>query len=70
MAENRRRSPIVGYGLPAAGTATPRHPQGRVCNSPGCETRLSVYNPDNNCALHEEELPVNYHRLRQLGMPR
>jgi hypothetical protein len=26
---------------------------GRLCEAPGCATRLSIYNPDRRCALHE-----------------
>lgn len=25
---------------------------GRVCSSPGCETRLSIYNDTDRCGLH------------------
>jgi len=25
----------------------------RVCEHPGCTTRLSIYNPEPRCALHE-----------------
>lgn len=30
----------------------PRSARGRVCGEPGCETRLSVYNEQDHCALH------------------
>jgi hypothetical protein len=26
---------------------------GRLCEVPGCATRLSIYNPERRCALHE-----------------
>ena len=25
----------------------------RICDHPGCATRLSIYNPDSRCAIHE-----------------
>jgi hypothetical protein len=28
-------------------------PAGRVCDASGCETRLSIYNPDRRCSIHE-----------------
>jgi hypothetical protein len=28
---------------------------GRLCEVPGCSTRLSIYNPERRCALHEGE---------------
>ena len=30
-----------------------RYRQGRVCQEPGCSTRLSIYNDGKHCALHE-----------------
>lgn len=30
-----------------------RFPAGRVCQEPGCRTRLSVYNSRARCALHD-----------------
>jgi len=30
-----------------------RHEAGRVCESPACETHLSIYNSSNFCSLHE-----------------
>ena len=30
----------------------PRAADGRVCAEPGCQTRLSVYNEQDFCALH------------------
>jgi hypothetical protein len=29
---------------------------GRLCEAPGCSTRLSIYNPESRCALHEDSL--------------
>lgn len=31
-----------------------RFPQGRVCNSPECETKLSTYNRRDRCWVHAE----------------
>jgi hypothetical protein len=31
----------------------PAFARGRVCDEPGCDTRLSIYNPSPICALHE-----------------
>ena len=28
---------------------------GRLCEVPGCATRLSIYNPERRCALHEDQ---------------
>jgi hypothetical protein len=33
---------------------SPTYPPGRVCRVKGCRTRLSVYNPTDTCAIHEE----------------
>ena len=30
----------------------PAYERGRVCDEPGCDTRLSIYNPSPFCALH------------------
>ena len=38
------------------------HPQGepgRVCSTPGCTTRLSIYNASELCALHADALPLD-----------
>ena len=29
-------------------------PTGRTCRVPGCDTRLSIYNPSTACSVHEE----------------
>ena len=34
------------------------HAEGRVCRHPGCNTILSVYNPDKTCNRHAEPLTV------------
>jgi hypothetical protein len=36
---------------------SPTYPPGRVCRAKGCRTRLSVYNPTDRCAIHEERRP-------------
>jgi hypothetical protein len=43
---------------PIKGARTSDRPQsfsvGRICDQPGCETRLSRYNPDKVCGVHAE----------------
>ena len=34
--------------------ASRRNPSGRVCQQPGCETRLSTYNRRDKCWAHAE----------------
>ena len=53
---------IVGHPL-GAGTERPSKKFGsdRTCNEPGCETRLSLYNPGKFCSLHE---PMSVPRTR------
>lgn len=29
-----------------------RYAEGRVCSSPDCNTKLSIYNPGKTCSLH------------------
>jgi hypothetical protein len=38
---------------------SPTYPPGRVCRAEGCGTRLSVYNPTDTCAIHEERRPFH-----------
>jgi hypothetical protein len=38
---------------------SPTYPPGRVCRVKGCRTRLSVYNPTDTCAIHEERRPFH-----------
>ena len=45
---------VVAGGLPRP---SPTYPPGRVCRVKGCSTRLSVYNPTDTCAIHEERRP-------------
>ena len=44
---------------------TPTYPPGRVCRVKGCSTRLSVYNPTDTCAIHEERRP--FHQYARTG---
>jgi hypothetical protein len=39
----------------------PTYRPGRVCRAKGCRTRLSVYNPTDTCAIHEERRPFHQH---------
>ena len=34
------------------------YPKGRICESPGCTTRLSIYNDDEICAPCDEALTL------------
>jgi len=51
------KSRLAGAFLsPVAGRSSERIPafgRGRVCEAPGCGTRLSIYNPALYCSLHE-----------------
>jgi hypothetical protein len=38
---------------------SPTYPPGRVCRAKACSTRLSVYNPTDTCAIHEERRPFH-----------
>ena len=51
---------------------TPTYPPGRVCRAKGCRTRLSVYNPTDTCAIHEERRPFhqNSGRRKAKDVPR
>jgi hypothetical protein len=44
---------------------TPTYPPGRVCRVKGCSTRLSVYNPTDTCAIHEERRPFHQNSGRK-----
>jgi hypothetical protein len=44
---------------------SPTYPLGRVCGAKGCSTRLSVYNPTDTCAIHEERRP--FHQYARSG---
>jgi hypothetical protein len=41
-----------------------RSSEGRVCEEPGCETKLSVYNPKARCWQHTEIVFPNYRGRR------
>jgi hypothetical protein len=47
--------------------ASPTYPPRRVCRAKGCRTRLSVYNPTDTCAIHEERRP--FHQYARTGRP-
>ena len=53
---------MQGRGLGESKIST-RYATGRVCRFDGCDTRLSVYNGTNTCAIHEERRPY-YQRSR------
>ena len=44
------------------GTGPERH---RTCDAPGCETRLSAYNPGSTCWQHEPWRPYVQHAPRK-----
>jgi hypothetical protein len=41
------------FGAPVKGKSVQASPPGRVCETVGCETVLSVYNAATMCSLHE-----------------
>ncbi|CAN5362440.1 hypothetical protein BH20ACT22_BH20ACT22_24330 [soil metagenome] len=45
---------IRGSRTQALPRASQKFPEGRVCESPGCETRLSTYNRRERCWAHAE----------------
>jgi hypothetical protein len=47
-------SRLVQFGPPKAGKPTANTRGGRVCQSPECETILSIYNTLEWCSLHEQ----------------
>jgi len=46
-------------------------PCGRICTQAGCETRLSIYNPEDFCALHadtaDDLVPAGFCRCGKCG---
>jgi hypothetical protein len=48
------------YGPPQRGKTLATHPEKRSCSTPGCSTRLSIYNPSQFCWLHESVAPKRY----------
>jgi hypothetical protein len=49
---NRR----VQFGTINPGEKRRQSPRGRICDSPGCSTVLSIYNASQNCSAHD---PLN-----------
>ena len=49
-----RESAIRGAQAKGLPRASQRYPEGRVCEQPGCETRLSRYNRRTKCWAHAE----------------
>jgi hypothetical protein len=48
-----------GSGATAGGTRTVRSfGENRICEAPGCDTKLSRYNPDPCCFAHRDRLPM------------
>lgn len=45
-------TPIKGNIAREAPGRNRRYTAGRICSSPGCNTRLSIYNPGKTCSLH------------------
>lgn len=50
MAANSGR---VQFGLPTKGKSLKVSARGRVCQSDGCTTVLSIYNQAPDCSVHE-----------------
>jgi len=48
----RQPGGLMSAGSGRAGDRLPTYGRGRVCESPGCSTFLSAYNPARYCALH------------------
>ena len=40
------------------------HGEGRICAEPGCETKLSRYNPSSRCWQHADVVFPNYRGKR------
>jgi len=49
--------PVGGRGLQDPGLPSRTFPPGRLCEEPGCETLLSIYNDNTYCSLHESKKP-------------
>jgi len=47
----------VAFGVPVKGKSLRPSPQGRVCQTDGCSTVLSIYNDSLECSLHEIRSP-------------
>ena len=59
-AATTRKSALLGVLAGPLRPPSPTYPPGRVCGAEGCGTRLSVYNPTDTCAIHEELRPFNH----------
>jgi hypothetical protein len=53
---------------PVKGTALPTHSAKRMCASPGCPTRLSIYNGSEYCWLHDGPTPAPEEHERVEGL--
>ena len=56
-----RAEPPTGWSGMGEPVDVRGHPQTRVCDEPGCATRLSRYNEHEYCALHQ---PMIVPRMR------
>lgn len=64
MAVQADRRPMAGGPLVGeSGSVVSTYPAGRVCAFDGCDTQLSRYNPDDQCALHKYPEGTKYKRL-------
>ena len=61
MAPATTRSVLRGKLAQPLQRPSPTYSLGRVCRAKGCSTRLSVYNPTDTCAIHEERRPFLQH---------
>jgi hypothetical protein len=43
---------ILATKLGAVRRPSRTYPAGRICATDGCDTRLSIYNPDGLCSIH------------------
>jgi hypothetical protein len=58
---DRAEGPIGGTSFAGHSRPSRTFPRGRVCDEPGCDTKLSIYNEGDYCYLHE---PQTAPRLR------
>jgi hypothetical protein len=59
MASATRHGSVLGVLAGPLPRPSATYPPGRVCRVMGCSTRLSLYNPTDTCAIHEERRPFN-----------
>ena len=64
-AATKHQSALLGMLARPLQPPSPTYPPGRVCRTKGCRTRLSVYNPTDTCAIHEERRP--FHQYASTG---